>query len=145
MSYGNMNAALRQYHDIGAESGVSAAGPHRLIAMLLEGAQDRIAAAKGCMQRGEVALKGEYIGKAISLIDGLRMSLDAESGGELAARLTGLYEYMGWRLLQANHRNDPRLLDEVARLLGEIHAAWQQITPSPASSPGQIPDRTAAL
>lgn len=134
MSYGTMNTALRQYTDVGAESEAGYASPHRLIGMLLEGVQDRIAAAKGCMQHGEVALKGAYIGKAISILEGLRLSLDREAGGEMAGNLEDLYEYMGRRLLQANCHNDPRMLDEVNGLLGEIRSAWLQLPPQAPGS-----------
>lgn len=59
------------------------------------------------MQNGAIADKGMAISKAIAIIqEGLRLSLDKDKGGELAANLDALYDYMGHRLLQANLRTD---------------------------------------
>ncbi|MCB2527206.1 flagellar protein FliS, partial [Listeria monocytogenes] len=74
------------------------ASPHRLIQMLMEGGLTRMAQARGALERGEVALKGERIGKAIASVGGLREGRDFEAGGELAANLDRLYAYMSMRL-----------------------------------------------
>lgn len=123
----SMNSALQQYRKVGAQTGVEAATPHRLIQMLLEGALEKINLAKGYMQRNEIALKGSHISWAISIIDGLRMSLDKEAGGEIAENLDALYDYMGRRLLEANLNNDEGMLDEVSGLLLEIKSAWDAV------------------
>ena len=90
------------YSNVSAHSGVEAASPHRLVAMLMDGALGKIAAARGYMERGEIATKGEMLSLAISIIEGLRGSLDTKAGGELANNLEALYEYMANRLLEAN-------------------------------------------
>ena len=79
------------------------------------------------MERGQVALKGELLGKAIAIIGGLREGLDLRQGGELAANLDSLYEYMSSRLLQANRSNDVAIIDEVAGLLREVKSGWDGI------------------
>ena len=66
------------------------------------------------MERQQTALKGEFIGKAIGIIGGLREGLDLQKGGELGANLDSLYQYMLSRLFEANVKNDTVLLDEVA-------------------------------
>jgi flagellar protein FliS len=73
---GNIRGALNQYSQVAVQSGISAGSPHRLIQMLMDGALERIATAKGHMERGEVAAKGEQISWAISIVEGLRVSLD---------------------------------------------------------------------
>ena len=52
-----------------------------------------------------------------------------DSGGKLAEQLAALYDYMCRRLIAANIANDAVALDEVARLLEEIHSAWREIGP----------------
>src|SRR5687768_4627015 len=89
MSYANINT----YRNVGAYSQIDSASPHRLIQLMLETAQTRIATARGCMERGQVAQKGENISKAIGLIDGLNVSLDVEQGGEIATNLREIYSY----------------------------------------------------
>ncbi len=127
MNYSSHANGAQQYKKVGAQSGVASASPHRLIQMLLEGALEKINLAKGYMQRGEIALKGNHISWAISIIDGLRMSLDREAGGEIADNLDALYDYMGRRLAEANMSNDPAMLEEVSALLLEIKSAWDAI------------------
>jgi flagellar protein FliS len=95
--------------------------------MLLDGALAKIATARGNLERGETSEKGANIGWAISIIEGLRGSLDLKAGGEVAENLDRLYEYSTLRLLEANLNNASGLLDEVARLLSEIRSAWQGI------------------
>lgn len=127
MSYTNAQGALNQYRKVGVHGGIADASPHRLIQMLLEGALERISTARGHMERGDMAQKGKLVGAAISIVDGLRAALDLEKGGEIAANLDNLYDYMGRRMLDANLKNDPTILDEVASLLNEIKGAWDAI------------------
>ena len=121
------NRAVNQYRQSGALAEAQVADPHRLIQMLFEGALERIAVAKGAVQQGNVGLKGEKIGKAIDIVESLRALLDHDKNPELAGRLDALYEYMSRRLLEANAQNDPAALDEVAKLLREIKAGWDDI------------------
>jgi flagellar protein FliS len=127
MGYQSTRGALNQYGKVATQTKVASADPHRLIEMLLAGALEKIANAKGFMQRGEVAQKGSQLTWAISIIDGLRMSLDKEAGGEIARNLDDLYDYVERRLFQANLENDPSILDEVTSLLREIKSAWDAI------------------
>jgi len=127
MSSAKTQSALKEYGKISVQSGASYATPHRLITMLLEGALEKISAAKGFMQRKEIANKGNYISWAISIIEGLRMSLDNDKGGEIAANLDNLYDYMERRLVEANAKNDEAILDEVTDLLTTIKSAWLEI------------------
>jgi flagellar protein FliS len=121
------NYALDAYRKVGVESAVNEASPYELISMLMEGFLDRVASAKGAMVRNEAAKQGELIGKAISIIDTMRVSLDHETGGDLATKLSDLYEYMENRLLQARLSSDVGMLDEVSALMREIKSGWDAI------------------
>lgn len=127
MSFAGVRSALDQYGQNAVQTGVESASPHRLIQMLMEGALDKIAIAKGHMDRGDTQLKGDQIGCAISIIDGLKSSLDKDKGGEIAQNLDDLYVYMERRLIEAHRANDPALLDEVSDLLKQIKEAWDAI------------------
>ncbi|HKU15521.1 MAG TPA: flagellar export chaperone FliS [Steroidobacteraceae bacterium] len=117
-------AKLAAYSSAQAHGGVAAADPHRLIVMLMDGALERISTARGCMTRGETADKARLLNRAVSIIGELRSSLDPKSGGQIAANLGELYDYMCRRLLLANTENQAAMLDEVSKLLGDIRAAW---------------------
>lgn len=120
-------AAMKQYQSVNTNAQLVDASPHRLIQMLMEGGLARLAQARGAMERGDVALKGALIGKAVDIVGGLREALNQEAGGEVAANLDNLYAYMTTRLLEANLKNDSAILDEVAGLLREVKAGWDGI------------------
>ena len=123
-----MNNAISAYQRIGIETGIESADPHKLILMLFEGAQEALARARMHMQHNEIAEKGQMISKAIMIIDhGLKASLDMNAGGDLAVKLQALYDYMAYRLLVANIQNNLEIINEVGKLLSELHGAWQEI------------------
>ena len=120
-------AKLAAYSSAQAHGGVAAADPHRLIVMLMDGALERIQTARGCLTRGETAEKARLLNRAVSIIGELRSSLDLKGGGQIATNLGELYDYMCRRLLKATAENRVEMLDEVAKLLGEIRTAWVAI------------------
>lgn len=122
-----MNSALSSYSDYGYNSEIEFADPHRLIQMLFEGALKRIAFAKGAMQRKQIEEKGKFIGQTIEIVGGLRASLDKENGGDIAANLESLYEYIGRQLVTANIKDSEDILDEVSGLLSDVKTAWDAI------------------
>lgn len=127
MSITNMRDALQQYREVGLQSRVESADDHQLIQLLMQNVLAKIVSAKGHMQRGEIAAKGEQMGRAISIVEGLRAALNHEKGGDIAFNLDRLYEYMGRRLLDANASNDPAILDEVYQLMQGIKQGWDEI------------------
>lgn len=120
----------RRYQQFGVSTGVTGADPHQLVQLLLDGAVDRIASARGCLQRGDLAGKGERISRTIAIIEALRASLDFEAGGALADRLDSLYDYVIRRLLDANLHADVAAVDEAGQLMDEIRSAWAAIAPA---------------
>lgn len=119
--------ALKKYNQVRAHGQTEGASPHRLIQVLMEGALEKIRAARGMIERREIVEKVRHINWALSIIDGLRQSLDMEKGGEIAQNLEALYDYMERRLITANAENDPQILDEVMSLMLEIKSAWDAI------------------
>ena len=127
MNYANNHAAMNKYAQVGNQSTAAFANPHRLIQMLMEGALEKISKAKGFMKNGNIAKKGEHISWAISIIEGLRVSLDHSQGGKISENLESLYVYMNSRLTQANLHNSVEMLDEVSGLLLDIKSGWDAI------------------
>jgi len=120
-------AAAKTYQQISIASDVEGATPHRLIQLMMERVLTKIAMARSYMERKSIAAKGEHIGSAVGLLSGLQASLNHEPGGQVAENFDALYDYMMLRLTEANFRNDPRLLDEVAGLMNELKEAWDAI------------------
>ena len=123
----NYVSALNQYKSVGLQTGIVDATPHHLIAKLLEGALDRLASAKGAINRKEIARKGELLSSVIAIVDGMRASLDYQRGGEIAANLGSLYDYIERRLVEAGVSSDTAVLDEVSALLKEVKAGWESV------------------
>jgi flagellar protein FliS len=128
MSFGFAPRAANAYAQVGLETGVSTADPHKLVLMLFEGALLSIAKASAALDSQDIPGKGMAISKAIEIIlNGLKVSLDYEAGGDLAEKLGALYDYMTSRLLYANLHSSRPALDEVAGLLRDIKGAWESI------------------
>ncbi|WGS49745.1 flagellar export chaperone FliS [Paraburkholderia sp. D15] len=124
------HSGANAYARVGVETGVMGASPHRLIVMLYQGARQAIAQARMHLQQGNVAGRGEAIGKAIQIVEsGLQQSLNIEAGGEIAERLDALYGYMSRRLLEANIKQSEAMLVEVDGLLATLEEAWVGIAP----------------
>ncbi|WP_157670903.1 flagellar export chaperone FliS [Chitinibacter sp. GC72] len=123
--------AINAYGSTSLECQVEAASPHQLVVMLFDGVIKSINIAKFHLQQGNVAEKGMALTKAIAIIEeGLRLSLDINSGGELAENLDALYEYSAYQLLQANLKNDESILDQVLSLMNDLRASWLSINPA---------------
>ena len=123
----NQKAALSQYRNINTQLAIEQASSHRLVQMLMEGALQRMAEARGAMQRKATAEKGEAIGKAISIIGGLRDSLKHEVKSDLPQKMDNLYVYITMRLLDANRQNDAASLDELIHLMKTLKEGWDGI------------------
>jgi len=129
--FGTMQRGANAYANIGVETGVVAASPHKLITMLFDGALVAIAMGQKYMSAGDIKKKGESITQAILIIEsGLRASLNKNVGGEIALNLDALYEYMGRRLFAANVENSQDILEEVHGLLDGLREAWEAIGPN---------------
>ncbi|MFG6456704.1 flagellar export chaperone FliS [Roseateles sp. BYS96W] len=127
------NQRASMYAKVGLETDVQAATPHRLVAMLFDGAFDAMAQAVQAIQAGNVELKGRALSRAVRILDeGLRAGLDL-SAGQLATDLRELYGYVCMRLTQANLRGDVAAIEECQRLLSPVREAWAAIGNTPAA------------
>lgn len=126
-SYDTQKAAS-QYRQLGLQGEISSASPHRLIQMLFEGLLQRLDAALAATERQDIAAKGEQVGRAIAIIEGLRDSLNLEAA-ELAQQLDSLYEYCAITLLNANKDKNAEQIREVRQLVAVLKSGWDGIAP----------------
>lgn len=125
--YSQSHQYAEHYRKVGVSTRVSDADPHKLVALLLGGACERIRLAEACLAQGDQARKGKAIGEACAIVGHLNGSLDHEAGGEIAGNLSALYDYVMQRLTEGNLHNDPAALQDALGLLGEIEGAWNAI------------------
>ncbi len=121
---------INAYRKGNLKQDIANADPHKLTLMLMQGALDRIAYAKGAMERREYEQKAQFISRVVAILINLRDTLDLEAGQEMAANLFELYDYMINRINEAHITNSLQYLDEVSSLLTTIRDAWVQIPES---------------
>lgn len=122
-----MRGSLQAYKKVSIDSQLSAASPHKVIQMLMAGAIERLIQGKAAMQQGNIAAKGERLGKALDIVISLRTCLSMDDGGDIASNLDALYDFMIRQISQANQNNDGKAIDDVVEMLREIKSAWDQI------------------
>jgi flagellar protein FliS len=127
------------YHTVSVHGGVGEAKPHALVLMLMNAAKERMATARGCIERREIAHKAQLLHSCVTIIAELRGTLNMDEGREVAQTLSSLYDYMIRRLLLANAEDNVACITEVEHLLGEIRTGWSAIDPEVR----QLPQRAA--
>ena len=119
-----MNGAIGAYR----ENAVTTQTRGRLIVLLYEGAIKFLEQAKTELDVGNYAAKGEFINKALAIINELDSCLDMEKGGDVANNLRGLYHFMIRHLNEANFHRDPQRIQDVIDCLRDLNAGWKAIT-----------------
>jgi flagellar protein FliS len=120
----------KAYASTNIESNAIAGNPHKLIAMLYEGALIAILQAEHHMKKNNVLEKSAAISKASDIIlMGLDASLNMEEGGEIGQNLHALYSYMCQQLIMCNLHNDVNKLKEIYALLLDLKNTWDAIAP----------------
>lgn len=117
-----------QYQKVSAVTAVQDATPHRLVQLMFDGAITRLNISRTQIQRGDYQGKAHSLNKALAIIGALQDCLDLEKGGELAANLDRLYNYLQHQLFRANVDNDVAVVDEVLDLLGRVKSGWDAIS-----------------
>lgn len=124
----NAQVALQNYANVKVNAAIESATPHQLISMLYDGLLERISQAKGATEQKNVELKGIKVNQAISILSGLRESLDDKSvESELPTNLDALYDYVQRRIWKAHSSNDESIFDECYQLINELNLAWKAI------------------
>jgi len=134
--FGRPGLLAQAYRQVSVETSIGSASPYRLVEMLFDGYMEALAQARGAMQLKQIEAKGKAISRAARIVDeGLKAGLNLTDGGNLAADLRDLYEYVSMRLVLANVRNDENILDECVRLIEPLRQAWKDIRPQ---VPGEL-------
>ncbi|WP_096084577.1 flagellar export chaperone FliS [Agaribacterium haliotis] len=100
--------------------------PHKLISLLMAGTLERIGQARQSIYDNKRDDFDILLVKIVSIIKGLRASLDFNHGGEIALNLDGLYEYMLARLTDGTQcpEDDVLALNELESLMTQVKEGW---------------------
>lgn len=112
---------------------VEQASPLELTCILYEGAIQAVEQAHLFLKRGDILARGRAIARAQGILVELTESLDRKKGGDFAARLGLLYDYMLAKLTEAHSNQVPEPLLEVRQLLNDLYSAWREISPDAAA------------
>lgn len=108
--------------------------PLEMVVMLYDGALRFLGQARTAMVDNDMVTKRDAMSRGGAIISELQGMLNLEQGGDIAARLDGLYTYIHGCCLDANAQRDPARLDEAMRLLGTLRSAWAEIAGGPQSA-----------
>lgn len=117
-----MNPYLKQYQ----QSQIQTASPEQILIMLYDGAIQFLNKALRCMEEKDIQETHNNIIAAQRIISEFMNTLDVEAGGEVCKNLYSLYEYLHYRLVQANIQKSPDMINEVLRHLKDLKATWEE-------------------
>ncbi|MCL1632279.1 flagellar export chaperone FliS [Sporolactobacillus sp. CPB3-1] len=106
------------------QNSVMTATPGELTLMLYNGCIRFIRQAGKTLHEKDYKGKNMNLQKAQAIIRELMVTLDMNQ--PIAKNMMQLYDYMNRRLIEANIKNDPSILDEVEKLVTDMRDAWKQ-------------------
>jgi len=112
------------------ETDVKTASPIQLIIMLYDECLRTLDKAERAFDFEEperIEAMNTHLLHAQDVITELAVSLDMEKGGEIAANLHNLYDFMVNHLSEANVNKDLQRIKEVHKLLSELKESWQEV------------------
>ena len=117
-----MNPYLKQYQ----QTQVQTSSPGKILIMLYDGAIQFLNKAKVGLENKNIEETHNNIIKAQRIISEFMNTLDMKNGGEIARNLHSLYEYLNFRLVQANIKKEVSYIDEVLRHLKDLKSTWEE-------------------
>ncbi|CEA02077.1 Flagellar protein FliS [Metalysinibacillus saudimassiliensis] len=118
-------AAQSSAHNAYKQNSVTTASPGELTLMLYNGCLKFLTIAKKAMLDKNIEAKNTNLQKAQAIITELMVTLDMNV--PISKEIQPLYDYMNRRLLEANIKNDPAIIDEVAGLVTEFRDTWKEV------------------
>jgi flagellar secretion chaperone FliS len=106
---------------------VKTAAPQKLQLLLIEAALRLANRARQYWQQGRNDLAVGSLLHAQSMLSEMLASMDREAGGDLAKRVSAVYEFIFRRLVQASHRHDEKSLGDAIRILEIERETWRKV------------------
>jgi len=117
-----MNPYLKQYQ----QTQIQTSSPEKILIMLYDGAIQFLNKAKIAIENKNIEETHNNIIAAQRIINEFMNTLDLKSGGDLVKNLFSLYEYLHYRLVQANLTKDISMVDEVLDHLKDLKQTWEE-------------------
>jgi flagellar protein FliS len=105
---------------------VNYASKEKLLLMLLDGAVNFSKIARQAIVDKDIQKSHNNIVKTQNIFYELMSTLDINRGGEWAEALMKVYDFIVFRLTEANIKKDVEIMNEVIPLIEDIRDTWQQ-------------------
>lgn len=113
------------YQQVNLDAQAASATPHQLVLMLIDGLLDELVRVKGHISAKRLAEKGAGINKCMNILIGLDSALDMDNGGEVAANLHDLYDFVQTELFRASVNNDNARIETAEQIITTIREGWE--------------------
>lgn len=107
------------------QNSINTASPGELTLMLYNGCIKFLNVAKKAIEEKHMEEKNVNLQKAQNIINELMVTLNMDY--EISKQILPLYEYMNRRLVEANIKNDPEIVEEVIGLATEFRDTWKEV------------------
>ena len=114
---------LRAYQKTTVNAEISVADPYYVTKLLYQGLFERLAQAKGAIERGDLALKAKKLSTATAILENLRSTLDFSQSKSIAQGLYDIYSYMIDQVAEASLNLMTQPIDNAIRALMPIKKA----------------------
>ena len=118
---------LRAYQKTTVNAEISVADPYYVTKLLYQGLFERLAQAKGAIERGDLALKAKKLSTATAILENLRSTLDFSQSKTIPEGVYDIYSYMIDQVAEASLNLMTQPIDNAIRALMPIKKAWDSI------------------
>ncbi len=105
---------------------VNFASKEQLLLMLVEGAVRFAKIGRQAIVDGDIGKAHENIVKTENIYYELMATIDREASGEWGAAIFSVYEFIVYKLTDANIKKDVTIMDEVIPFIEEIKSIWDE-------------------
>lgn len=124
MLYPNPYRSNEHPHNQYKQTAVQTASPEKLLVMLYDGAIKFANQAKAHIMAKNIEEANTFIIKTQDIITELMYTLDMDY--EISKNLYRIYDFINWRLFQANLKQDAKLIEIVVNIMMDLRSTWAE-------------------
>ena len=128
-------SALRAYQAVRSVSMAHGGKGAELVVMLYDGILESLHKIKGHTERKEWREAGQQYARALTIVAGLRETLDFDRGQPVANQLLEFYNAMTSQLVKAQASRDVVLLQNCIDLIANVRDSWGQLAAQSSPAP----------
>jgi len=122
------HSASRAYRDVGSQSIAHGGRGVDLVIALYDGVIDALGQAQILMERKEYRECGRQCSRALTILAGLRETLDFDQGEPVASGLLRLYNAVTSKIIGAQTRKDATWFSEAKSSMTSVREAWVELS-----------------